>query len=359
MKYRFMLALMTTFLSVMLVQAQDTHTLPTAYDDVKDDYAEAVERGLVEGRAIIDLFFAEQFEEIHSRMAPQFQIVVNAGMLAEAYDQIHELADIGDIITERLLPTTNVSNYMVHREWGDYAISMQVAFTPEGVINGFYMNPVTPLFPDRNADYESEVAFQLPFDGLWVVVWGGDTVIENYHIVAPSQRYAYDLLIWKDGSTHEGDGAVNEDYYAFGQTLYAPADGEVISAVNDLPDVMPQLGSDPVNVAGNHVIIKVAEGEYLLIAHMQEGSVLVEAGDMVTAGQEIGRVGNSGNTTEPHIHIHLQDQPDFYTYDEEGNVNGVSDTRGLPLYFSDMLVNGEPVDRDSLQSDTFVRQQND
>ncbi|NLF75825.1 MAG: M23 family metallopeptidase, partial [Chloroflexi bacterium] len=109
-----------------------------------------------------------------------------------------------------------------------------------------------------------------------------------------------------------------------------------------LRDVKPQIETDGEHPAGNHVVIEVAEDAYLYIAHLQRGSLLVAEGDRVAAGQEIGRVGNSGNTTEPHIHIHLQDMPDMFAYNSAGAITSFTDAIGLPLPFSDIEVNGKP-----------------
>ena len=89
--------------------------------------------------------------------------------------------------------------------------------------------------------------------------------------------------------------------------------------------------------AGNYVVVEVAPREFLFIAHLQAGSVAVAPGDRVAAGQVIGRVGNSGNSSEPHVHLHLQDTPTSYL--GEGipfffhgyRVHGVETARGMPI----------------------------
>ena len=76
-------------------------------------------------------------------------------------------------------------------------------------------------------------AFQLPFRGSWFVYWGGDTKQLNIHHGDTAENYALDLVILDDkGSRHKGSGHKNEDYYAFGQDILAPADGVVIEAVD-------------------------------------------------------------------------------------------------------------------------------
>ena len=113
--------------------------------------------------------------------------------------------------------------------------------------------------------------------------------------------------------------------------------------VDGLSQNLPQVESDPSNPAGNHVVIRVADSQYLLIAHMQPGSLRASGGDIVKTGDAIGLVGNSGNTSEPHIHIHLQDQPTF----DPG-------ATGLPLSFSSYRADGLALSVGELSADQFI-----
>lgn len=187
----------------------------------------------------------------------------------------------------------------------------------------------------RDAD-PSRVAFRLPLDGPLTVAWGGPTLSVNYHAVMPDQRWSFDLLVTSHGSTHRGDGSRLDDYYAFGRPVLAPAAGVVWRVHDGEPD--GPIGQWRVRgAAGNHIVLEVAPGEFLFIAHMQPGSITVAPGDRVAAGQVIGRVGNSGNSSEPHVHLHLQTTPTPYL--GEGipfffhgfRVHGVEMTRGMPL----------------------------
>ena len=205
------------------------------------------------------------------------------------------------------------------------------------------LTPAAALPPDPAATHDSQVEFQVPFEGLWWVFWGGDEELQNYHAVAKDQRHALDLVVWRDGGTHRGNGTANEDYWAYGQRVLAPAAGTVVTVVDGLPDNAPQVETNAFSPAGNHIVIEVADGQYVLIAHLQAGSLTVAEGDPVAAGQAIGLVGNSGNTSEPHIHIHLQDKPSFDP-----------SATGLPLVFTSYLANGDAVDRGRLIADQFV-----
>jgi murein DD-endopeptidase MepM/ murein hydrolase activator NlpD len=154
-------------------------------------------------------------------------------------------------------------------------------------------------------------------------------------------------VIWRDGATYRGDGTRNEDYHCYGQPQYAPAAGTVVIAVDEYPDDTPGTTptADPtMHPAGNHVVIEVADGEYVLMAHFQPGTVAVSAGDPVAEGDLMGLTGNSGNSSEPHVHIHLQTGPDMF---DPG-------TLGLPMTFTGLRVNGEDVEPSTIEQGQIV-----
>lgn len=95
-------------------------------------------------------------------------------------------------------------------------------------------------------------------------------------------------------------------YVIFGAPVIAPCEGRVRSSRRDLPD-LPIPKVDKENLAGNYVLIDCV-GFSVLLAHLQHGSVSLTPGDIVKTGQAIGRVGNSGNSAEPHLHIHAQEE---------------------------------------------------
>ena len=193
--------------------------------------------------------------------------------------------------------------------------------------------PVYDPYPSSYDERPSEVAFRLPLDEPLTVAWGGATSDVNYHVYLPDQRWAYDLVVTRDGSTFATDGAALDDYHAYGLPVYAPAPGVVFASHDGEPEV--QIGDGRWGLAGlgNHVGIEVASNEYLFVGHLQPGSVAVSAGERVTAGQLLGRVGNSGNSSEPHVHLHLQDAPRPYFGE------------GIPFHFHGYRHEGRLVDR--------------
>lgn len=158
--------------------------------------------------------------------------------------------------------------------------------------------------------FESAIEYRPPFDGEWAVV-NGSTDKQYSHSWFPiRQRYAYDFVITDDeGNTHDGSGSL-DSFYCFDEPILAPADGTVVRAKDGHRDHHRTTGwVDPLQyrLAGNYVVIEHADGEYSFLAHLTDGSVCVEPGEAVEQGQEIGRCGHSGNSSEPHLHFHVQD----------------------------------------------------
>lgn len=144
-------------------------------------------------------------------------------------------------------------------------------------------------------------------DGRFVVGQGGGIGLLNHHASHPEQRYAADIsAIYQSGFRARGILPTELSSYAiYGFLVISPCRGTVIATRDDLPDLIPPQ-ADPENAIGNHVIIN-CDGFNVELAHLMRGSVVVAAGDQVSEGDMLGKVGNSGNTTEPHLHIHAVD----------------------------------------------------
>jgi len=175
--------------------------------------------------------------------------------------------------------------------------------------------------------FQQHGTYILPVAGEWRVFNGGVTQETSHSWGIPSQRFAYDLVKPGDnGRTFAGDGRRLTDYFCFDAPILAPADGVVVKVrdgIRDAPHVgtfwMDWLTRD---IGGNSVLIRHAAGEYCLLAHLKRGSVCVTSGQTVKQGQEIGRCGHSGNSTEPHLHFQFQNGKSFYF------------NSGLPVKFS-------------------------
>ncbi|MEN3336543.1 MAG: hypothetical protein V7647_219 [Acidobacteriota bacterium] len=130
---------------------------------------------------------------------------------------------------------------------------------------------------------------------------------------AIAQRFAIDYVKMNDrNSTYDGDKLKNESYGAEANDALAVADGRVVAVKDSIPENVPGVNSRAVpitleTVGGNHVIIDLGGGHYAFYAHLKPGSIRVRVGDRVKRGQVLGLVGNSGNSTEPHLHFHVSD----------------------------------------------------
>lgn len=217
-----------------------------------------------------------------------------------------------------------------------------VGVEPDGRISALRVRPDAQEYPSTFLDYVPETRFTLPFRGEWLVFWGGRTLSENQHAAVRSQRFAYDLVMVKDGRTHAGDSKALTDYYCYGQPILAPADGIVVTAIDSLPD-QPIGSRDPLHAAGNHVVIDHGHHEYSLLAHLQPRSLKVRPGQKVKRGDVLGSAGNSGNTSEPHLHVHLMNGP---------SMDGAD---GLPMPFDGYVLDGRTVEHGEPRRFQLVR----
>jgi murein DD-endopeptidase MepM/ murein hydrolase activator NlpD len=130
-----------------------------------------------------------------------------------------------------------------------------------------------------------------------------------------AQRFAIDWLkLDSAGRYFHGDFTLNQNHLVFGEPVLAVADATVVDTLNRLPEntpgERPTYNLDPSTALGNHVILDLGRGRYALYAHLKTGSVRVHAGRHVLQGQVLGRVGNTGNSTAPHLHFQVMDAPD-------------------------------------------------
>ena len=182
---------------------------------------------------------------------------------------------------------------------------------------GWQIGILPIAFPTNMESTEPSATVRLPTDVPLKVAWGGDRIAVNRHAWAPDQRWAYDLVV----EPYFTESNNLENYGCWDVPVVAPASGRVAAAEDGIRDETPGV-MNPSQPFGNHVILQLLEtGTYLVIAHLKLGSVAVRQGDQVVEGQEIGRCGNSGNSSEPHIHIHHQRER--------------RRSEGLPLFFRD------------------------
>ena len=291
------------------------------------------------GRSYTAKFYAGESDFLWSRFSPEMQKVLGSAANFSAFRQSAD-GQLGKeiaIVSESVEPYPGGQVYKRVARFEKFGgeILVQWSLDAAGTITGFFIKPAGGMAheaPSKYLDYQTKARLRLPFNGEWFVFWGGRTVAQNYHAAVADQRFAYDILMMKNGVSHTGEGKKNEDYYCFGQPILAPAAGKVIEAIDGIEDNVPGE-MNPKQLAGNHLIIDFGNGEYALLAHFRKGSLKVKAGDAVKSGQPLGLTGNSGNSSEPHLHFHLQDGPVF------------GQAEGLPAFITNYLADGKPVAR--------------
>jgi len=197
------------------------------------------------------------------------------------------------------------------------------------VRSGISINPVI---------YEQKAILSLPFNGMCLVTDGHDFLshhrrnllltdpfIQQMGITGNGSRFGYDfVLVDHERRMFKNTPQRSEDFFCWGKPVLCPGDGKVASMFDGLPDnplYQPPAFDPEAHIKdpktsmerhmGNYVMIDHGNNEFSLLAHMQKGSVQVNAGDKVARGELIGQIGNSGDSIFPHIHYQLQNGRDL------------------------------------------------
>jgi len=205
--------------------------------------------------------------------------------------------------------------------------------------------------------------YVFPLRGVWYVGYGAS--FHTGHRWAIPEEFALDIAkVGESGLSHKGDGTRFDDYYAYGADVLAAADGRVTSVANDQqedPSAMQRpdetqeayfarlqkeqgerLAKGLTAITGNYVMIDHGKNEYSLYAHLQPGSVGIRVGEQVKAGEVIGKLGSSGNSTEPHLHFHVCDKPDPLM------------CAGIPVNFSNITIQWADLPRPIQSGDVVI-----
>ncbi|SLK04283.1 MULTISPECIES: M23 family metallopeptidase [unclassified Paenibacillus] len=254
----------------------------------------------------IDTLMNGSKDAIYSQMSPELKEALTLEQFTTSADQFLEGVTSFDLVVDAKV------NHLTEFAWKDQTGTkgIQAYFTEANQIEGLLIQPLE-LHEDTDQTF-TKTEFQFPMKGEWYVFWGGNDVMSNYHYEHETQRYALDIIRTKEAFSYNGDAKVNENYYAFGEPLYAAADGTVVEIKNDIPDNTPGV-MNPEEPAGNNVVIDHGNGEYSITGHIKEGSVSVKKGDKVKQGDLIGELGNSGNSSEAHLHFQVSDGQDLFT----------------------------------------------
>jgi hypothetical protein len=291
---------------------------------------------LERGRLYTGLFYHGDADRLWQQFSPELRRLFGspAGVREFAAEVRRDFGAETRVLGEQTIPWLGRDLY--HRSssfsGAPGAVWIEWTMNVAGTIEAFEVKPGVPEAPTRFLGYATRTELRLPFTGDWFVVWGGRSTFQNYHAAFVDQRFAYDFLVVRDGRTYAGDAALNESYFCFGQPILAPAAGVVRAAADGIADNRPGA-TNAREPLGNHVVLDHGNGEFSFLAHLQRGSVAVQPGREVRAGEVIGRCGNSGNSTEAHLHYHLQNTAAF----------GAGE--GLPAPFTGYFAYAQPVER--------------
>ncbi len=281
------------------------------------------------------------YDSIFKIFSPEMQAALP---LDKTTDFLTGLQSQAGKITKRQFIKYENGSYASYKTNFERALfALNISVDNNAKINGLFVKPFTEdTLPkiERNT-----TKLKLPFKGEWTVTWGGDTKELNYHVESRAQKNAFDILI-KDttGKSFTRSGEKNEDYYAFGKEILAPCNGKAVLVVDGVKDNKPGE-MNAVYVPGNTVIIKTSNNEYLFFAHFKQHSIKVSEGQDIKEGQVLGLCGNTGNSSEPHLHFHIQ------------NVEDMNVATGVKCYFDDIIVNGqEKKDYSPIKNDKIKNQ---
>ncbi|HYA97253.1 MAG TPA: M23 family metallopeptidase [Methylomirabilota bacterium] len=242
-----------------------------------------------------------------------------------------QIGHVTQTLNERMLPSLQIQVYtrLLRTDGFPGLLVATVALMPDGKIGGISARPVPNPAESKFLEYKDKNSYRFPLTGEWTIYQGGRTVYDNYHAAFSDERFAYDIIAFREGSMYREGGTSLEAFYGFGQPVAAAAAGKVVSSEDKYDDNPIGEPSATAPKPGNNVVIDHGNGEFTMYAHLKRGSVKVKAGDMVKAGQQIGEVGNTGNSPIPHLHFHLQNTATWF----QGE--------GLPVFFHGATVNGK------------------
>ena len=165
---------------------------------------------------------------------------------------------------------------------------------------------------------EASVQIEPPFEGEWLVVQGGPSPLQNHHLAMYNQRFALELVRLEDGNIFDAGHAAegNAGVHGWEQSLLSPVEGRVVFARGDMDDVGGFESVDRAeDAAGNLIVIQMKDGLHVLLGHLRQGSLRVTTGDHVQVGDPLAQVGNSGNSSLPHLHLQVQTHADLWDPD--------------------------------------------
>jgi hypothetical protein len=267
-----------------------------------------------EASRLVELFAARKVVEIHAWMTPELRARLRLDDLEAAAERLFmEFGSPLGVMEEHDHTEGELrwySGLVVHGTAGGRGqiapVLYQFALDPAGRLarmlvreHWFWTQVDAPA-----DDYMPITRFHFVGRGEWTVSHGGRTALTNYHHGNRGQRFAYDMVVTKNGLRRKpgANPKDNRSYYCHGEQLLAPAAGTVVRAINDVPENVPGTRG---RAGGNGLVIDHGFGEFSALWHAIPGSVRVRVGDRVEPGQVVALAGNSGRSSGPHVHFHV------------------------------------------------------
>ncbi|HEV2169297.1 MAG TPA: M23 family metallopeptidase, partial [Candidatus Binatus sp.] len=215
--------------------------------------------------------------------------------------------------------------FFIFADWlpGDDPDNFNTAITIEQHGERSASGTITIKGPDLNSD--DPIVIHSPLKGKnWLAANGPSNTSAHRRAMLPvdgrphiGQRYAIDWIqLGDDGTSFTGDEHDNKSYHAYDQEIHAVADGKIVEVKDGIPENVPNSGKLAVQITsdtlpGNRIIQELSEGHYAAYAHLRPGTIKVKVGDTVHAGDVLAHLGNTGNSSEPHLHFQVCDAPSF------------------------------------------------
>ena len=209
--------------------------------------------------------------------------------------------------------------------WFIVLFVLEVILTTNTTIQSFKQIISTPYLCIKNKfklldvnTFVQKNRYILPFDGEWLVFNGGISKKSSHSWSIKSQKYAYDfIMIDYKGNSYKGSKKDPESYYCFAQNILAPADGIIVEVRENCSEskifgLGPILDTYIKDIRGNYIVIQHEGGECSTLAHLKKDSILVKVGQTVKQGSVIAQCGNTGNSSEPHLHFQVQTGKSFF-----------------------------------------------
>jgi len=268
---------------------------------------------------------SDEYQEIFEIFSDEMKISLPIEQTMDFFKGLNNQA--GKITSREFIKYEN-GTYASYKTTFELALfALNISLDKNSKINSLFVKP----WKESNLPKlkRNQTKLILPFKEEWTVFWGGDTKELNHHVENEAQKGALDIVITdENGKSYKNNREKNENYYAFAKELIAPCDAEVVLVVDGIKDNKPgEMNS--YFILGNTVILKTNNDEYLLFAHFKQNSIVVKQGENVEKGELLGLCGNSGNSSEPHLHFHIQ------------NVEDINKATGAKSYFEEIYVNGE------------------